>query len=631
MKSTWLEKLSYRFDNFMSKGTVALIGGLAVLSLVVIVIMALFISATGIAPADGQRVSFMEAAWLSLMRTLDAGTMGGDVGWSFRLAMFVVTLGGVFVISTLIGVLTSGIESKMDDLRKGRSRVIETNQTVILGWSAQIYTILSELIVANENQKNPCIVILGDRDKVEMEEEIHSVIGNTKNTRIVCRKGNPIDMNDLELVSLHSARSIIILSSENNDPDAQTIKTILAITNNPQRRSGTYHIVAEIKDPKNLDVARMVGKEEVELVLTGNLISRIIAQTCRQSGLSVVYTELLDFGGDEIYFKDEPSLVGKTFYEILSVYKKSAVLGLFTPGVGSRLNPPMDTIVQPGDQIIAVSEDDNTIILEPPVGVAAQAIDIVSATPEPPTPEKTLILGWNWRAPSIINELDMYVASGSEVTLVAEFEQGEDAIAHLCPNLHNQAVSFRQGDTTDRRVLEELEPHNYHHVIVLSYADTKEIQEADACTLITLLHLRDMSERSGKDFAIVSEMLDVQNRTLAEVTQADDFIVSDRIISLIMTQVSENKYLNAVFTDIFDPDGSEIYLKPAGQYVRLGKPVNFYTVIESASRRGEVALGYRLKSQENDSSKSYGVYVNPEKGSMVTFSPDDRIVVLAED
>ncbi|MBE0699324.1 MAG: potassium transporter TrkA, partial [Anaerolineaceae bacterium] len=375
----------------MSKGTVALIGGLAVLSFVVIGIMALIVSAAGIAPGDGQRVSFMEAAWLSLMRTLDAGTMGGDEGWPFRIAMFVVTLGGVFVISTLIGVLTSGIESKMDALRKGRSRVIETNQTVILGWSAQIFTILSELIVANENQKNPCIVILGLRDKLEMEEEIHSVIGDTKNTRIVCRKGNPIDMNDLQLVSLQTARSIIILSAENNDPDAQTIKTILAITNNPQRRSEPYHIVAEIKDPKNLDVARMVGKNEVELVLTGNLISRIIAQTCRQSGLSVVYTELLDFAGDEIYFKDEPSLIGKTFYEILSIYKKSAVLGLFAPGVGIRLNPPMDTRLQPGDQVIAVSEDDNTLILDPPSASVIQQIDIAGASPLLPAPEKTLI------------------------------------------------------------------------------------------------------------------------------------------------------------------------------------------------------------------------------------------------
>ena len=615
----------------MAKGTGSLIGGLGLLSLVLIFLIAAFISVSGIRPSGAEgSLGFWEAAWQSLMRTLDAGTMGGDEGWAFRLVMFFVTLGGVFIISTLIGVLTSGIETKMEDLRKGRSRVIESGHTVILGWSSQIYTILSELIIANENQKNASIVILGDKDKVEMEDEIHAVISETGHTRIVCRKGNPIDMKDLALVSMQTARSVVVLSSENGDPDAQTIKTILAITNNPKRRVEPYHIVAEIKDPKNIQVAKMVGKDEVELILTGDLISRIIAQTCRQSGLSVVYTELLDFGGDEIYFKDEPNLAGKTFQETLSAYKTSAVLGLEQKGAGARLNPPMDTRVQPGDKIIAVSADDDTIRLDLLKGSPVQEDAIVLANPETPAAERTLILGWNWRAPSIINELDNYVAPHSAVTLIADCENGEAEIARLCQGLIHQKILFQQADTTDRRVLEEICPETFDHVIVLSYSDTKEVQEADACTLITLLHLRDMAERKSTDISIVSEMLDVQNRTLAEVTYADDFIVSEKLISLIMTQVSENKALNAVFTDIFDPDGSEIYLKPAGQYVKLNTPVNFYTVVESAARRGEVAMGYRLKSAAGNAEKAYGVSVNPDKTAMVTFSQGDSVIVLAE-
>jgi len=630
MNPTFQERLRYRFDDFMSKGTIALIGGLGVLSLVLIVVMATVISVLQIGPEDGQKLNFFEAAWQSLMRTMDAGTMGGDTGWTFRFVMFLVTLGGVFVISTLIGALTSGIEGKMDELRKGRSRVIETGHTVILGWSSQIFTILSELIIANANQSRSCIVILGNKDKVEMEDEIRSLISDAGRTRIVCRTGNPIDMKDLDLVSLHSARSVVILSAESGDPDAQTIKTILAITNNPGRRSQPYHIVAEIADRKNLEVARMVGKDEVELILTGNLISRIIAQTCRQSGLSVVYTELLDFGGDEIYFKEEPALVGETFREILPAYRTSTVLGIWNPALGARINPPMDTRLQPGDQIIAVSQDDDTILLETGQESAAQKGAVVEAATRPHAPEHTLILGWNSRAPSIINELEQYVAPGSTVTLVADFPDGEEHLSRLCSDLKIETVTYQQADTTDRRVLEAVCPEKFDHVIVLSNSDTKEIQEADACTLMTLLHLRDMAERSGKDYAIVSEMLDVQNRALAEVTHADDFIVSDRIISLIMTQVSENKRLNSVFTDIFDPDGSEIYLKPVSQYVRLGQPVNFYTVVESAARRGEVAIGYRLKSLASDAQKSYGVVVNPDKLDQVTFGPEDRVVVLAE-
>ena len=186
MKQTsWKDRLRYAFDNYMARGTTALIGGLGILSLMIIILAGIIIAVGGklVAPEGTEGLSFIEGAWEAMMRTLDAGTMGADTGWGFRLVMFGVTVGGVFIISTLIGVLTSGVEDKMDELRKGRSRVIETGHTVILGWSSQIFSIISELVLANENQAKPCIVILGEKDKVEMEDEIRANVGDTKKTR----------------------------------------------------------------------------------------------------------------------------------------------------------------------------------------------------------------------------------------------------------------------------------------------------------------------------------------------------------------------------------------------------------------------------------------------------------------
>jgi len=630
-KISWSERLRYAFDNTMSKGPIALIGWLALLSGAVIFVIAVVVTVVGIAPEGGGRLGLAEAAWMSLMRTLDAGTMGGDAGWPFRIAMLAVTFGGIFVISTLIGVLTSGIEDKLETLRKGRSRVIESGHTVILGWSQQIFSILSELVTANANQRKPCIVILADKDKVEVEDEIRDQVGATGRTRIVCRTGAPIDMSDLEIVGLHAARSIILLAPEGDDPDSDVIKTMLAITNNPNRRPEPYHIVAEIRDPRNMEVARMVGRDEVELVLVGDLISRIIAQTCRQSGLSVVYTELLDFGGDEIYFHAEPALTGQTFGEAMLAYEDSAVIGLRPAGGQPHLNPLMQTCLQDGDQLIVITADDDTIHLSGRNDLGIQTDSIRLREPAPPAPERTLLLGWNWRAPSIINELDHYVAPGSLVTVVAGSNGAEAELARDRAALKNQKVTFQAGDTTDRRTLDGLAIETYDHVIILCYSDTLEAQQADARMLVTLLHLRDIAERGGHDFSIVSEMLDVRNRALAEVTQADDFIVSDKLISLMLSQVSENKELNAVLADIFDPEGSEIYLKPASDYVSLGEPLNFYTVVEAGRQRGEVALGYRLRAQANDPSKMYGVKVNPPKSVSLTFAEGDRIIVLAEE
>jgi voltage-gated potassium channel Kch len=624
------DKLRYAFDRSMAAGPIALIGWLALVSLAFIGLAAVVLTLTGIKPADGEKLPFAEAAWQSAMRAIDAGALGGDSGWSYRGVMLLVTIGGIFIVSSLIGVLTSGLESKMDETRKGRSFVIESDHTLILGWSSNVFTIISELVIANENQKAPRIVIMADKDKVEMEEEIRSKVGPTGKTRVICRTGSPIDLYDLEIANPHESKSIIILSPDDDDPDSQVIKSVLAITNNPRRREEPYHIVAEIQDPKNMEAAHLVGRDEAQFIQSNDLIARITVQTCRQSGMSVIYTELLDYGGDEIYFKEEAGLVGKTFGDALRSYEDSALLGMQFRDGRVQVNPPMDTLIAAGDKVIAISADDDTIQLSGKSDFGIDSALIQQSRNTPAKPERTLILGWNSRGTAIINELDSYVAPGSGVTVVSEIPEAEAEIARLCTPLLNLGVSVQNGVTSDRATLDSLQIPTFQHVIVLGYTEVMQPQQADARTLITLLHLRNIEQKSGVPLSIVSEMLDVGNRELAEVTQADDFIVSDNLISLLMVQVSENKHLNAVFNDLFDSEGSEIYLKPVSDYVTPGQPLNFYTVVEAARQRGECAIGYRQLAHATNSEKQYGVVVNPKKSESLRFSEEDRIIVVAE-
>jgi hypothetical protein len=165
----------------------------------------------------------------------------------------------------------------------------------------------------------------------------------------------------------------------------------------------------------------------------------------------------------------------------------------------------------------------------------------------------------------------------------------------------------------------------------MSYSDYLDEQRADARTLVTLLHLRDIEAQRGESFTIVSEMLDVRNRALAAVTRADDFIVSGKLVSLMMSQLAENPDLRPIFDDMFDEEGSEIYLKSAGDYVVLGQPVDFYSVVESARRRGQICFGYRLVRDAEDAAKNYGVAMNPDKAEQVTFTEEDRLIVISED
>jgi voltage-gated potassium channel Kch len=603
----------------MGRGVPAMILTLFALGALMAVAIAVVVHAAGLAPGDP---ALDKMSWEYFIKAvaLPLNTSGGT---GFMVAMLVLSFTSMFVGGTFIGLIGSGVISRLQELRKGRSFVVEKDHTVILGWSNQIFAIIGELVVANRSRSRAAIVILAEKGKVEMEDAIRAKIPHLGRTRIVCRTGSPIDMTDIALVNPAGARSFIILSPGGDDPDAQVIKSVLALTNNPDRKSERYHIVAELLHQRNVDVVKMIAPTEVRPVLVDDLIARITVQTCRQAGLSAVYNELLDFEGQEIYVHPEPALVGKTFREALFAYQCASPMGLCKKDGTTVFRPAMDTRIDPGDKLVVIAEDDASIKVGGSSNVELAALR--EARPPALEPERTLVLGWNRRARVIVSELDRYVAPGSALTVVTDDGAAEAELrAHAFTNMKTE---IRIGDTTDRVLLDSLDVGTYHQVVTLS-SDKLGAQAADARTLVALLHLRDIARKSGHAFSIVSEMLDVRNRELAEVARADDFIVSDRLVSLMLSQLSESRDLN--LADLFDADGSELYLKPAADYVELGKPVTFYTVVEAAARRGEIAVGIREAAAATDRTKAYGVTVNPHKTKPFTYRDGDTILVLAD-
>ncbi|NJO02838.1 MAG: potassium transporter TrkA [Bacteroidia bacterium] len=531
----------------------------------------------------------------------------------------------------MVGLITSRIQTLLSDLRKGRSLVLEKNHVVILGWSSKIFSIINELVKANSNQDRSCIVILANKDKVEMQDEINEKVDNRGKTKIICRTGDPIDLNDLEIVNHHHARSIILVSSDNDKSDAENIKGILAIVNHPNRREELYHIVAEIKTSNNREVANIIGGDELTLAISSEIIARIAVQTCLHAGLSAVYNKLLDFDHVDIYFNEVPFFYYREFKQILMAYEEITPIGIQRLNGIVLINPRMNTKIKEGDKIIFIAEDDDVL---PPADLSPKPIEYPylnqGKAQVKDLPRRILILGWNRQGPTIIREMDNYVVKGSQVCIVAtEVESITEEVKFIEP-IYNLNISYHYGDITNRRILNQMQVQEFNHVMILSYSDRMTVQEADAHTLVTLMHLRDIKHQKQGSFTIISEMLDIKNQILAEVARPDDFIISDHIISLIVSQLAEKKELNFVFEELFDSHGSEFYLKPVSLYINHLHNVNFYTVMEAASLRQEVAIGYRRNCDGGDSKKGNGVVLNPPKSELITFAQEDKIIVLAE-
>jgi hypothetical protein len=464
-----------------------------------------------------------------------------------------------------------------------------------------------------------------------MEEEIHTKVPDTMGTRVVCRSGSPLDLDDLKIVSPDTARAIIVVSPGGQYPDLPVGKSMMALAKDRDRRTKPYHIVAAVHRPTNLEIFRIIGGDEAQVFMVDRLISYLTAQACRQPGLSAVYGELFSFEGAALYFQEEPGLIGTSYGEALFRNEDSALLGLQFSDGRVQINPPMETVIRSGDKVIAISADDDTIRLSGRTDFAINGEAVRDGASSPAPLEQLLILGWNRRGPMILEQLSYYVPAESEVRVVAPIEPQQMQADCAALQLHGMRVTFEQGNLIDRPTLDRLVTARYQSIVILSPVDAPEVQLADASTIITLLHLRDIARKTGRTLSIISEILDVRNRDLAEVTSADDVIISEQLVALAMTQIAENKDVVPIFVDLLSPAGNEIYLKTAGDYVAPGLPVNFYTVLEAARRRGQTAIGYRLLAESSDPEQSFGVHLNPSKTEPVTFGEDDRVIVLATD
>jgi len=614
------QRWRYWFDNTMARGTPALIGLLALASVMLVAVVTVLVMIF----APGQVDGTSDALWRSILRTLDPGTMGGDQGPATFLAlMLVVTIGGIFIVSALVGVLSSGLDGRLAELRKGKSHVMETGHTVVLGWSDQLFTIIAELAQAGEGER-ACVTILADRDKAELEDRIRLRLRNLGRLRVVCRTGNPAAPVDLDIVQPDTAAVIIVPTPDSPEPDVQVIKTLLALQHRAWP-SGRPPVVASIAASSNLPAAALAGPD-VTFVDAEDVTARLIVQSRRHPGLSAVCTDLLGFTGQEIHTRAEPGLVGRTYGEILHAYATAAVFGVRHGDGTVSINPPAETTLADDDQIIVLAPDKSAIKLRAgqPL-IVAEAIDGHARTPD--RADATLILGWNNHSPTIVRLLDRYLPAGSRLTVAAP------ALPHAhtarLAAVTNVSVAIVEADPTERVDLEALQPGQFQHVVVLADDETGN-ERADARTLVTLLHLRDIKQRHGHGYAIVGEITEDANRGLAQVTRADDFVVSTKMISLLMAQLSRNTHLAAVFAELFDPSGADIYLKPAADYLAAGVTANFATVVEAALRRGETAIGYR-RDADAYRPPNYGVVLNPDKRVDLVLTADDRVVVLTGD
>jgi len=504
-------------------------------------------------------------------------------------------------------------------------------------------------------------VILADEDKEGMDEYFMDAIEDRLGSKIITRGGSRIECTQLCKVAVERARSIVVLSvgDDPDEADAQSVRCVLALTGGLAAigKAPTCHLVVELQDVDNADVAMlgvvapMVPEDTVIPVVSHDIIGKLMIQCSREIGLSKSFAALLCFAGSECYFGQfnsgeghyEDGMTGKTFTDACYRFEDACVIGVrfanpsdpkvreVNPeGRPVMLNPSGDYIMQYGDRILVLAEDNDTY--DYGTSHCPNATPMPPFELPPPEPEKFLLCGWRRDFDDLITELDKWVPENSSLTLLNGFEEEKMkrmlADGGMATPKNITTIEYVTGDPCRGRCIERLGPkihedepddrtpgsafriEEYDSILMLSEEGRAAGMSADSRVMVSMLVMRHIQVSRKTDKAIlVTEIRDPRTQDLMEFTKCNDAVVGNELVAMILAQISEDRDLGYVMEDLFSEEGMEMHIKDIRLFAAPDELLSWWDIVSRCTARNMLPIGWIRKN--GDDSQPWSANLNP--------------------
>lgn len=593
--------------------------------------------------------NFFDAAWWAFLRLSDPGYLGDDQGFLHRTVSTIVTiLGYVLFMGALIAIMTQWLNATMKRLESGMTPVRLKGHVLILGYTNRTKTVVREIAASQGRLKRFLrrigakrlrITILAEEVGSRLVAELRDEMGEYWDpSQIVLRSGNPLRIEHLQRVDFMNAGSIIIpgtdlVPSGFEMIDTQIVKVLLSITKygTPDHDNPLPLVVAELFDERKMPAARSAYQGPLELISSESIICRLMAQNIRHRGLSFIYSELISYSeGNVIYIREIPGLQGMRPQDIIDAFPSAILLGVLRPsptGLKPLLNPRDGFSLTDGDRLVFLAESFKDT--EPRSGFSPGASDRNSpmAPLEKNKRRRILFLGWNRKISSLLKELDSYVGERFDVDILSTtpVTEREEHIASFCKKFENVEIEHLSGDYTVPTHLENLHPHEYDNILMLSRDWAESGEEADARTIFGYILLRDILPQQSKKPEILIELMDPDNDKLF-AKRNGEVMITPLIISHILAHVALRPDLNRVFDELFTNGGAELYFRPAIDYGIDCGTTTFSQIMDIVLKAGDTAVGIRKFACLQDSRG--GIELNPDRRQPLIIEENDEVVVL---
>ncbi len=584
-----------------------------------------------------------DAIWWAFLRLTDPGYLGDDQGAALRLISTVVTvLGYVIFLGALIAIMTQWLNATMQRLESGLTPLAANHHVLILGYTSRTAAIVKELLVSEARVERFLqahkaarlkVVILAEEVGAGTVQDLRDKLGPLWRPRqIVFRSGTPLRIEHLHRVDFLHASAILlpafdVAGEQASAPDARTIKALRATSSSTRAMHAERLplVVAEITDQRRVAIAERAYGGPIEILASDALVARLVMQTVRHPGISIVYEELLaPASGNDVFVRRVPELDGKAFAVLPAYFREAIPLGVIRTvdeTFDAILAPSPDFTVEPGDELVFVAKDfaacvpSESPIDEPPKAVRPSLAMPLRARPA----RRVLVLGWSQKVPALVRELAVDPAPGTphQVDVFSSKPSAERATAMGEEPPPHVRVRQLEGDYTSPAELSRLDVGSYDSVVLVASDRVDSPYQSDARTILGHLVLGDVLARVERRPSVVVELMGQENVELLGETPSE-VVVSQEIVSHMLTQVALRRELHAVYTDLFGAGGAELVLRSPAAY-DLVDAVSFAEVREAACLRDEIALGILCGG---------ALELAPARTRTWTLRSTDRVVVV---
>ncbi|MDD3171341.1 MAG: hypothetical protein PHO86_03370 [Bacilli bacterium] len=509
---------------------------LLVINLIVLIVSA--IVANAIDDNPGLFDNFIEAfafgslKWMltptSIISVIDSGNISLVI-----LCALVIAIEMILFSGAIIATLTTALRAYIDKKSHAKGKINMSNHFVILNWNSKGPDVVFNLMT---KKYQGTVLVLSDKNKDYVSEEINSLLSIAKidnekfKINLIVKEGNPLLHGNLSDISIEKASNIIIMSREDmevgddiniSNSDLYSLKLVLALGNFDI--SHDCNIVVEVEDDTTSSKIESMSytvdtlkNKTVIPISSKRKLGQIIGQAVINPALAQIYYDFFSFEGYEFYS-----------YKNISVEN---YLASYDNGI---------PIINLGN-LFVLTEDEKTLVSkrETKYTTARELKTVEKIFEEKYT---VFVIGNNSKSKYVLENLSLYEKNNSNVFSLRTFSKND--ISKLIGEIKRTPGKKK--------------------VLVLS-DDAVSGDSYDANVFVTLIDLQATFPKR-ENMSFVTELLDSRNLNSVKDFDIENAIISNKMMSLLLTQLALNanslKFFEGLLTvdtaeggDVFDID-----------------------------------------------------------------------------